>query len=163
MDISSFDPSTFLDATMSEVQVKRPPLPVGRDFIAILGEPKIRPWKSKDDPTKQGIAVDVPHEFDVTAMPPDVQQLYMGSDGKLAITKITIIDGVMLDLTENGAIDLAPGKNSRQRQYREALGLNEAGSQFNWRMVQGKQIRSKIRHEPYQGDVFDKIANVAKV
>lgn len=162
--LSNFDPASFLDATVTEVQTKRPPLPANRDFIATLGEPKSRPWKSdKGGEVKAGIAIDIPHEFDVAAMPPDVQALFTGPDGKLTTTKIVITHGVMLDLTDNGMIDNAPGKNNGQRQYREALDLNKAGDSFNWRMVQGRSIRSKIKHEPYNGELYDKIASVAKV
>jgi hypothetical protein len=162
MDTSAFDPNSFLDATVSEVNISRPPLPAGRDFIAVLGEPKSTSWKSKDG-TKSGFKVSIPHEFDVAAMPPDVQALYAGKDGSPGITKVVIIDDVMLDLTENGMIDNAPGKNNRQRQYREALDLNKPGDTFNWRMVQGRSIRSKIKHEPYEGNIYDKIGSVAKV
>lgn len=163
MDISAFDPNSFLDATTSEVQTKRPLIPVGRDVIATIGEPKSIPWTSnKDGIPRQGMRIDVPFEFDVASFPPDIQQLYM-VDGKLTTTKIVITDGVMLDLTEQGAIDGAPGKNARQRQYRDALDLNKPGDRFNWRMVQGRQIRVKIRHEPYNNEVYDKIGAVAKV
>lgn len=162
--MSQFDPNSFLDATVTEASVKRKLLPAGRDFVGVIGEPKSRSWKSNKDPSnpKEGIAIDLPIEFEVASLPPDVQALFQGSDGSPGLTKITIIDGIMLDLTPTGAIDLAPGKNGKLRRYREATDLNTAGQPFSARMFQGRMIRCKIKHDPYEGDIFDKIDAVAK-
>lgn len=166
MDTSSFDPVNFLDATTNEASISRPPLPAGRDFIAVLGEPKSTRWQSKDG-SKSGFKFTIAHEFDVTAMPPEVQALFAGKDGSPGVTKITLTDDVMLDIIDAGngqfTLDLSPGKNARLRQYREALNMNNPGENFNIRMLQGRSIRSKIKHEPYEGNIYDKIASVAKV
>lgn len=156
---SLFSPETFLDATTTEESVKRPPLPAGREFTSILKAVKSRTWQGKQDPTKSGIVIDVQHEFDLNAYP-DVKALLGG------LEKIVITDGIMLDLTESGAIDYSPGKNGKLRQYRDATGLNQAGQPFSIRMFEGRMVRARIKHVPnkdVQGDVFDNIEAVAKV
>ena len=155
MDISQFDPQTFLDATITEPSVKRPPLPAGRDFVGIIGEVKARAWQGKKDPTQSGIAMDVPVEFDLSAYP-DVQKALGG------ISKVTLNDSIMLDLTENGAIDNSPGKNGKLRRYREALNMNKPGDTFSFRAMQGRPVLAKVKHRPYEGDLYDEIDSVAR-
>lgn len=160
---SIFSPESFLDATTTEESVKRPPLPVGRDYISLLKSIKARTWQGKQDPTKGGIVIDVQHEIDLTALP-DVQAALGG------LEKVVITDGIMLDLTENGSIDYSPGKNGKLRLYREACGLNVAGQAFAPRMFEGRQVRSRIKHVPSQtvgpdgkAEVYDNIETVAKI
>lgn len=150
--MSNFDPSTFLDATITEASTKRSPLPAGRDFTAIVGEVKARTWQGKADPTKSGIVMDVPLEIDLSAYP-DVQ---------IGASKVTLTDGIMLDLTESGMIDTSPGKNGKLRRYREALNMNKPGEPFSFRAMQGRTIKVKISHRTYEGDIFDQVESVAK-
>lgn len=150
--MSNFDPASFLDATISEPTTRRNPLPAGRDFVGVIGEPTTRTWQGKADPTKSGVVVDVPIEIDMSAYP----------DVKIGATKVMLKDGIMLDLTSDGAIDNSPGKNGKLRRYREALGMNEAGKPFSFRAIQGRQIKVKIKHRTYEGEMFDEVDSVAK-
>ena len=152
MNASSFDPSAFLDATITEPSTKRLPLPAGRDFTGVIGEPKSRTWQGRNDPTKSGVVVDVPIEVDLAAYP-DVQ---------IGATKVTLTDGIMLDLTDAGAIDNAPGKNGKLRRYREALNMNKPGDAFSFRAMQGRTIKVKISHRTHEGEIYDQIDSVAK-
>jgi hypothetical protein len=154
---SIFSPETFLDATTTEESVKRPPMPAGREFPSTLKSVKSRAWQGKKDPTKGGIVVDVVHEFDLSAFP-DVMTALGGID------RVTITDGIMLDLTEGGSIDYSPGKNSKLRKYRDATGLNVAGQPFSIRMLEGRMVKSMIGHRPNENDpqeVFDQVNSVA--
>lgn len=151
------DAASILDATVNEASVRRPPLPAGEDFIFTIGEPKSRKWTGKADPSKSGIAVDIPLELDISTLPGELAT-QMGGTGK-----ITIVDGIMLDTTPQGGIDMAAGKNAKLRRYREALEMNEAGKPFSFRMMQGRQIRVKIKHDLYEGETYDKADSVAKV
>jgi hypothetical protein len=153
-NVSNFDPASFMDATVTEAMTKRPPIPAGRDVIGIIGEPKIRTWQGKKDPTQSGIAADIPIEIDLTAYP-DLHKI-VGAD------KVTLVDSIMLDTTEGGMIDTAPGKNGKLRRYREALGMNSPGTPFSFRAMQGRQIKAKIKHETYEGELYDKVDAVAK-
>jgi len=154
MSISNFDPSAFLDSTTTEANSKRGPIPAGADVTAVIGEPKARTWTGKSDPTKGGIVVDVPLEIDLSAYP-ELQSV-------VGLPKVTLTDGIMLDTTPNGGIDNAPGKNGKLRRYREALGLNEAGQPFSFRMMQGRMIKVKIKHRTYEGEIYDEVDSVAK-
>lgn len=152
--MSNFDPTTFLDATITEANVKRSPIPAGSDVIAVIGEPKARTWVGRADPTKSGVAVDVPLEIDLTAYP-ELQK-------QVGVPKVTLTDSIMLDTTESGAIDNSPGKNGKLRRYREALGMNVAGQAFSFRLMQGRMIKVKIKHRTYEGELYDEVDSVAK-
>jgi hypothetical protein len=151
---SVFDPSAFLDATLTEPTKKRPPLPVG-DYTAMIGEIKARTWTSKKDLSKSGVALDVPLVIDV---PAEVQS-------SLGLTQptITLTDSIMLDVTEGGTIDNAPGRNRRLRLYREAADMNKPGDSFSFRAMQGKAIRVKLSHDLWEGEPVEKIDGVARL
>ena len=65
--MSQFDPQAFLDVSMEEALEKREVLPVG-DYTAIIGEVSARAWTGKKDPTKSGIAWDLPKFFETAEM-----------------------------------------------------------------------------------------------
>jgi hypothetical protein len=178
MDLSNFDPTVFIDSSITDANTKRPLLPAGREFIGTIGDGlKARVWKSNkpEAKIKAGLSYDIPIIFEVASLPPDVQKLYMDDSGKLTIEKITITDSVMIDLVVDAdgnptegpggvpIIDNSPGRNLRQKRYRDALDMNRPGENFSWRMTSGRQIRCKIEHEPYNGETYDKIGAVAKV
>ncbi len=150
--MSTFDPSAFLDATITEPSTKRSPLPAGMDFVGVIGEVKARTWQGKNDPTKSGVVMDVPVEIDLSAYP----------GVNIGATKVTLTDGIMLDVTDSGMIDNSPGKNGKLRRYREALNMNKAGDAFSFRAMQGRTIKVKISHRTYEGEIFDQIDSVAK-
>lgn len=157
-EASMFDPDSFLSSQTEQASVKRPPLAAGRDFIGTIKEIKGRRWTGKEDPTKSGIAFDVTVEFDLNQDPAEKARLGGG------LEKVLITDGIMISVTEDGkSIDYSPGKNPRLRQYREATQLNQPGVPFSPLMMKGRVVRCKIKHEPYQGDIYDKIDAVAKV
>ena len=58
---------------------------------------------------------------------------------------------------------LRPGKNGKLRRYRESLDMNTPGVPFSLRQMIGRQIRVKIKHEPYEGEMYDRVDSVAKV
>ena len=153
--MSQFDASTFLDLTTTEESVKRPPIPVG-DYTAVIGDLKTREWVSPKDATKAGIAIDVELTID---LPQDIAE----SVGLLEPTLKTK-DSIMLDLTPQGQIDMAPGKNGKLRKYREATNNNKAGQPFNVRMLGGQVVTVKITHREYpegSGDLFEQVAGIA--
>lgn len=155
--MSAFDPASYLDATLSEPSTRRPPLPV-RDFLGTVGEVKSRSGSFQDKKTGESrsyVAIDIPVEIDLSSDPELVK--IQGT------TKVTLTDSMFLDLNESGFIDNAPGKNNKLRRYREALDMNKPGDTFAPRMMQGRPIRVKIKHEPYEGETYDKIDSVAKV
>lgn len=153
--MSLFDPAIYLDATIAEPSVRRPPIPGGRELLGVIQEPKSRSWRGKEDPTKGGIAVDIPVKFDLTPYP-DLVALLSGNSDK-PITEVTITDGIMLDTTAQGGIDNSPGKNGKLRRYREALDLNKPGDTFSFRMMTGRMLKFKIGNKVVDGETFDNI------
>lgn len=151
--MSMFDPNTFLDATLDTPTEKRPPLPVG-DYTAIVGEVKARAWQGKKDPSKSGIAWDIPLALEI---PAEVQQ-----DLGLNQSNLTITDSIMLDLTDGGTLDNTPGKNRRLRMYREAVDMNKAGDVFSARKMQGCVVKVKLSHEMYEDSIIERVGGVVK-
>lgn len=151
---TAFDPQSFLDAQITEPTEKRPPLPVG-DYTAVIGEITARAWQGKTDPTKSGIAWDIPLTLQI---PAEIQQ-EMG----VAIDTLTMKDSVMLDLTESGTIDNGVGKNRRLRNYREATNMNKPGDAFSARKMVGQVVLVKVKHELYEDNIMEKVAGVAKL
>lgn len=148
--MSTFDPQSFLDATMDEPLTKRPPINPG-SYSAVIGEPKTRAWQSKDG-SKSGIALDVPLEISLDA----------NEATRVGQPTVVISDSVMLDLTENGALETAPGKNRKLRNYREALNLNNPGDKFSFRMLQGRPIKVAVKHDAVDGEVYERVGAVAR-
>ncbi len=151
--MSQFDPASFLDATITEPTVKRPPLPVG-DYTAVIGEVTARAWQGKADPSKSGIAWDVPLTLEV---PAEIQ-----ADLGMTQATITLKDSIMIDLTAGGTIDNGIGKNGGLRRYREACDLNKPGDSFSARAMTGRVVKVKITHEIYQDAPVERVAGVTR-
>lgn len=151
--MSMFNPDTFLDATLDAPTEKRPPLPVG-DYVAVIGEVTARAWQGKKDPTKSGIAWDIPLSVEV---PAEVQAAL-----KITQSNLMMGDSIMLDITESGTIDNSPGKNRRLRMYRDAIDMNKPGDVFSARKMTGKIVRVKISHDLYEGQPIERIDGVVR-
>lgn len=153
--MSQFDPNIFLHAEQTEVNERRQLLPVENPadsnglYTAQVGEIKTdsgtigkgdrsgQPWVSMIVPLK----IDVPPELrDSLKLPP----------------QLTLTDRVFLDLTADGrGVDNAPGKNRRQKEYRDALDMNKPGEAFSWDKVTGQVVKVRIVHEQNQdGETF---------
>jgi hypothetical protein len=142
----------FLDTTLDAPTEKREPLPIG-DYTAVIGEVASRVWTGKADPTKSGVALDIPLIIDV----PAELQVSMGLPPTLNLK-----DSVMLDLTESGMIDNGKGKNRALRNYREATNMNKPGDVFSPRKLQGQVITIKVTHEIWQDAPVERVSGVSK-
>jgi hypothetical protein len=155
---SQFDPNVFLDATTTEVNEKRSPIPTENPddanglYTAVIGEIKTaagiigkgdrvgQPWMQMVVPLR-------------LQLPASVQALGLSAE-------FTVTDRPMLDITPQGSLDNGKGKNNAQRIYREATGTNKPGEAWSWRMLQGKVVKVKIAHEDYRGSIVEKVAGV---
>jgi len=155
---SSFDPNVFLDAQVTEVNEKRPPLPVDNPaaedgfYLAMIGEITTATGTiGKGERTGQPwVSMIVPLRIQV---PSEVQSLGINPE-------LTLTDRVFLDLTPQGALDNAKGKNRQQRVYREACDLNKPGEPFAWRMLQGRTVKVKLTHELYEGAIQERVSGI---
>ena len=150
-DASMFDPQSFLEATLDAPTERRPPLPVERDYTAVIGEVKSHVWSKEG---KSGIRWEVPLLIEI---PADLQ----GDVGGLQ--NVTLSDSIFIDVTPQGTIDNAPGRNSGLRRYREATNMNNPGDSFSARKMQGVAVKVKIKHELYMEQIQERIAGVAKL
>jgi len=158
---SVFDPNIFLDAQITEVNEKRPPIPTENPddpnglYTALIGEIKTdsgvigkgdrigQPWCSMVVPLK-------------LQFPPAIQALGLPAEFQLT-------DRVFLDLTPQGSLDNSKGKNRGQKAYRDATGLNEPGTTFAWRMLTGRVVKVKVAHELYEGSIVERVAAILPV
>ena len=154
--VQTFDPAAFMNlGTDQEGSLVVIPIPVG-EWLSTISKVIGRPWKSKDG-TKSGIALDLTYDIDS----PQVKEL-------LGRPQVTITQGIMLDMTENGALDMGPGKNAQLNRVREACGLNKPGVPFAFFMFAGKVVKVVVGHRPSErpndppGTVFSDVNNVVK-
>ena len=99
-----FDAQEFLNTTVDTAHdttmIPVPENMSGEGYQGVAGKVECRQWVKKDDPSVSGIALDILWEI-------------MDEDVKTAVArdKVTVKQGIMLDITEAGALDLAKGKN----------------------------------------------------
>lgn len=153
MGNQTFNPAQFVDMEINQPLEKRPPLPVG-DYLAIIGEVTCVPWQNQAKGTS-GLRYVVP----LTIQVPPATLDELGIDPK---TVIKLTDSIMLDLNDQGGLDLGLGKNSGLRRYREALDMNKPGDTFSPRKMMGQPILVKLTHEMYQDQVQERIGGVTK-
>lgn len=159
--MSAFDPAKFLDTTTTETNERRPPLPTENPaeasglYTAVIGEISTQDGivGKGDNIGKPWLSVVIPLKLEIP------QQL----QAALGIGPVfTLTDRVFVDLTDQGLMDNAKGKNRGQKTYRDATDTNVAGQPFSWRMVQGKVVKVKIKHEMYNGFPVEKVDLVLK-
>lgn len=154
-----FDPNAFLDLPIEEAFERRNPLPA-KDYVSVIKEVTVRQWSSKDkyneDGTlKSGIAYDIVHTLQI---PADLRET-LGYDKDT----FDIKDGIMVDLNAQGGLDTAKGKNGAMRAYREALDMNKAGETFRPRLMAGRMLLVRVKHEEYQGNIQERVGGVARL
>lgn len=133
--MSTFDPNTFLDMTIQDANsTVATPVPVG-EYVAFIEKVDARGWKKKDDPSNAGMALDVFWNIDDA----NVKAL-------LERDKVTVKQGIMLDLTEAGGLDMGKGKNVGLGRLREATDLNQPGQPFGFRMLEGRAAKIVVSH-----------------
>jgi hypothetical protein len=147
-----FNPDQFLDMQVTEANsTEAIPVPVG-EYTAVIGEVKCRPWQKRDDPSVAGLALDLSWDIDDSA----VKEL-LGRD------KVKCKQGIMLDLTESGGLDMGKGKNVGLGRLRDAVDLNRAGEPFAFSMLVGRIAKVKVEHRVNGDQIFAEIKAVAKL
>jgi len=130
-----FDINAFLDQTIEqENSTVAIPVPVG-DYTAVADKINLRQWTKKDDPSVSGLTLEVFWLIDDQG----VKEL-LGRD------KVTVKQGVMLDLTEAGGLDMGKGKNVALGKLRAALDLNTHGQAFSFNQIPGRMAKIKVSH-----------------
>lgn len=147
-----FSPEQFLDMQVTESNdTKVIPVPVG-EYVAVVEEVKVRNWQNKQDPSKAGMALDVFWAIDDQAV-----KEFLGRD------KVTVKQGVMLDLTDSGGLDMGKGKNVGLGRLREATNLNTPGQPFSFSMFPGRVAKVKVEHRVDGETIYAEVKQVAKM
>jgi hypothetical protein len=147
----SFDAQSFLDAAVTgSNDTKIIPCPVG-EFQGIIEKVLPRQWQSKDG-TQTGIAL-------------DVFWLVEDEGVKQALGRptVTVKQGIMLDTTPQGGLDMSTGKNVGLGRLREAVGKNSPGEPFAFSMLPGLAAKISVSHRIVNEDVFADVKGVARL
>lgn len=147
-----FDVNQFLDMQITESNdTKTVPVPVG-EYTAVVEEVKCRQWQSKADPSKSGLTLDV-----IWAIDDQPVKDLLGRD------KVTVKQGIMLDMTEAGGLDMGKGRNVGLGRLREALNLNVPGQPFAFSMLVGRLAKISVSHRLEGENIYVDVKGVAKL
>lgn len=147
-----FNPDQFLEMQITDANsTSTVPVPVG-EYNAVIEEVKCRQWQSKADPSKSGLTLDIIWNVDDSA----VKEL-LGRD------KVTVKQGIMLDLTEAGGLDMGKGRNVGLGRLREALDLNRPGEAFSFSRLPGRVAKIAISHRIDGENIYAEVKSVARV
>ena len=127
------------------------PVPAG-EYTAMIEEVKVRQWQSKADPSKSGLTLDVQWSIDDAS----VKEL-LGRD------KVTVKQGIMLDLTDAGGLDMGKGRNIGLGKLREGLNLNVPGQPFAFSMIPGRGAKVSVTHRIDCENIYAEVKGVARV
>lgn len=147
-----FDPQSFLDMSIDgALDTKKIPCPIG-DFPAVAEKVEVRTWVKKDDPSVSGLTLEVLWNIEDANVKAELNK-----------DKVVVKQGVMLDLTAEGGLDMGKGKNLGLGRLREAIGKNEQGQPFSFSMIPGCMALVNVSHRVVGEDIYDEIKKVAKM
>lgn len=148
-----FDPAEFLEQTVTDsndtTMINPPDNMSGDGYMILAGKVDCRTWQKKDDPSVSGLALDIQWEIQ-----DEECKTFCGRD------KIICRQGIMLDLTDSGQLDMGKGRNIGLGKLREALGLNVAGQPFSFSMVTGRLAKGFVQHRVVGENVYAEIKKV---
>lgn len=149
--MSQFDAASFLSASISDSNdTKVTPVPVG-EYMGIIEKVEARQWQSKDG-TKTGITLDVTWLIEDSGV-----KEFLGRE------TVTCRQGIMLDVTPQGGLDVSRGKNVGLGRLREAVGKNNPGEMFSFEMLPGLSAKVSVQHRIVGEDTYAEVKAVAKL
>jgi len=150
--MSNFNAEAFMNATFSEAHdIILAPCPAG-EFVAQVASitPADGIIGKGDNIGKPWARLDVAYEIQDES----VRQ-------QLGRSKVTVRQGIMLDLTDAGGINMAKGSNIGLGRFREACGINQAG--FSLAQAVGRTVKVSVKHVPSFRDPSIIVAEVTGV
>lgn len=146
-----FDADQFLQASVTgSNDTKVIPVPEG-DYQGVLEKVSARQWQSKDG-TQTGLALDV-----FWLVEDQNVKTYLGRDS------VTCKQGIMLDTTAEGGLDMSKGKNVGLGRLRESVDLNDPSRPFSFNDLPGRMAKISVRHRINGEDTFAEVKAVAKL
>lgn len=149
--MGSFDPSLFLNSTFTEANATQSePIDEG-EYNAVPEKVECRQWTSKDG-SKSGLALDITWAIDDASV-----------KAKLGREKVTVRQGIMLDMNEQGGLDMGKGRNVTLGRLRDALGLNVNGQPFSFNMITGRPAKIKVSQRPDGDAIYNDVKGVTRL
>lgn len=161
-EASMFDPNLLLQAQVTEVNEKRQLLPVDNpaspDGFYTASIDKLG---TKSGTISKGDRLGQPWAMIAVSLKLEVPQQLQ--DALKLQPTLTLTDRVMLDISPQGMLDNGPGRNRRQREYREALDMNKAGDVWSWERAVGRTLKVKLVHRVLEtGDIVEDVARLMR-
>lgn len=146
---SVFDADTFAQTDYAESNdTSLIPLDDG-EYPAIAKDVKLRLVDTKDG---ERVVCDI-----VWTVDDEAQKEKTGRDN------LTVRQSVFLDRRDDGSLDFGKGKNVSLGKLREAVGLNQPGAPFNFKMIEGRPAIVKVTSRQDKNDSDVTYNDVAKV
>ena len=134
-----FDPNTFLEQVVAEVgSTEAVPIPAG-EYLAFIDKKEVTSWQKKDDPSVSGLKLKITWALEDAA----VKEL-------LNRDKVTVVQDIMLDLTDSGSLDMGKGRNVELNRLRAAVDLNVSG--FTFHQLDGRMARVTVKQDQDKND-----------
>jgi hypothetical protein len=150
----SFDADAFLNSSVSgSNDTKIIPCPIG-EFMGVISKIEPRTWQSKDG-TKTGITLDVSWLIEDA-----------GAKAATGRDEVVVRQGIMLDVTPGGGLDMGQGRNIGLGRLREAVGKNGPGEPFSFNMLPGLMAKVSVGHRENRDDpsvVYAEVKMTAKL
>ena len=129
------------------------PVPRG-EYPAYVESVKGRQWQSRDG-SQSGMALDITWTIED-----------QGVKDLLQRPSVTCKQGLMLDFTDAGALDMGKGRNVGLGRVREAVGQNDPSTPWAPSMLIGKGAKVKVEHRNDPDDakkIYAEVKDVAKL
>jgi len=150
--MSQFDPSQFLDMQFTEANDTAIINPDDGEYQAQIEKIDFRPWQSKSDPSKAGLALDITWELQSEA-----------ARQKTGRDKVTVRQGLMLDMLSNGGFDMGKGKNIGLGRLREAVGQNVPGRPWTPSQLVGQMAKVLVKQRIDGDNIYVDVKGVTKL
>jgi hypothetical protein len=149
--MGTFDPSNFLNATFTEANATQSePVPIG-EYNAVIEKVEAATWQSKDG-TSSGLKLNVFWNVDDA-----------GVKAALGRDKVVVKQDIMLDMNEQGGLDMGKGRNVTLGRLRDATGLNVNGQPFSPTMLTGKVAKISVSQRPVGDAIYNDVKGVARL
>ena len=147
----SFDANAFLESSVSSSNdTKIIPIPQG-EYHGIIEKVAPRQWQSKDG-SQTGIALDV-----FWAIEDQGVKEFLGRK------EVSCKQGIMLDTTAQGGLDMSKGKNVGLGRLREAVGKNQEGEHFSFAMLPGLSAKVAVSHRIVGDETYSEVKGVTRL
>lgn len=154
MSKGMFDPNAFLSQKIGEkLDTVVIPCPPG-SYVGVISKVDIRSWVKKDDPTINGVNLDVLVKLNSST--PGNEDILE----ECGVEEIMVKGGIRLDINDEGTgLAKGKGKNVPLGKLLEAVGLNDGDAELNELINQ--PILVKVVQEEVDGELYAKVSKFA--